>query len=68
MLCIEDIVEHILAPPFFTDFRIDMTDLQILTRWLLEECIFNQSPIILCLHSPKNKLKGELFHWKPKSI
>ncbi len=24
MLWIEDIVEHILAPPFFTDFRIDI--------------------------------------------
>jgi hypothetical protein len=36
MLWIEDIIENMPAHSFFTYFWIDMIDLHILTRWLLE--------------------------------
>jgi len=37
---LEDIVEITPTPPFYINFRIDMTDFLILTRWLLERVHF----------------------------
>ncbi len=69
MLWIENIVEGTLAPPFFTDFRIDMTDFANLHKMVARRMHFQpKSYYVMLTLTQKKKLKGELFHWKSKSI
>jgi hypothetical protein len=61
MLWIEDIVERTLAPPFFTDFRIDMTDFANPHKVIARRMHFQPKSYYLMLTLTQNKLKGELF-------
>jgi hypothetical protein len=68
MLWIENIVECTLAPPFFTDLKIDMTNFVNPHKVVARRMHFQLESYYLMLTLTQKKLKGELFHWKSKFI